>query len=243
MRKLLIQIYDIFCIFLLLAVNNNINLAVAGIVENDKEHISGFEPHNYKNILLTLDLSKTLIPELSEDIQIQLPYYTTSATINDKVCNRINILPASRVCTKIKRIILDKKAKTRLKIAAPYLVAEILNASDKVNEVEGKDFWKVQLENLRTCLITRSPTKFLKCDVIIFLMFAGSPILAEQELRWLQQHTSEEWRMNMLQESSVGDPPYRLYFDHSKSHLSSFHHSYFHPQFPSEEIENQDRRS
>ena len=33
-------------------VNNNINLAVAGIVENDKEHISGFEPHNYKNILL-----------------------------------------------------------------------------------------------------------------------------------------------------------------------------------------------
>ena len=91
-------------------------------------------------MLLTLDLSKTLIPELSEDIQIQLPYYTTSATVNDKVCNRINILPASRVCTKIKRIILDKKAKTRLKIAAPYLVAEIFNASDKVNEVEGKDF-------------------------------------------------------------------------------------------------------
>ena len=64
-------------------------------------------------------------------------------------------------------------------------------------------------------------------------MFAGSPILAEQELRWLQQHTSKEWRMNMLQESSVGDPPYRLYFDHSKYWTSTnlIHHAYSYARF------------
>jgi hypothetical protein len=231
MQRLLIQIYDILCIFLLLAINN-VHLA-AEIVGNVKEHISGFEPHNYKDILLTLDLSKALIPKLSEDFHIQLPYNTASATINNEVCSWYNFLPASSACTKIKRIFLDEKAKTRLEIAAPYLVAEILDASNIVNEVEGKDFWKVQLKNLKTCLATRSPTQFLRCDVIMFLMFAGSNILAQQEIRWLQRHTSEEWRMNMLQESSVGDPPYHVYFDHSKYWTSTnlIHHVYSYARF------------
>ena len=149
------------------------------------------------------------ITGLSQDFEVNMPYNITSELFNEKICKGINILPASKACRAIQRVIIDEKAIKRFDLSSPSLLAEVSGASLVVNEVEGAEFWKKQLESLLLCLNDRGPQKFLNCDVITFLMFAGSRILARQELAWLRAHTTLEWRSLMLQESGVGNPRLR----------------------------------
>ena len=103
----------------------------------------------------------------------------------------------------------------------------MFDASLVVNEVEGTDFWKRQLQSLKSCLNTLGPRTFLRCQVIQYLMFAGNRILAHQELNWIIQHTTLNWRIQMLRESQVGAPGFTLYSDDNiLSSTNLVHHAY-----------------
>ena len=208
------------------------NIVSSQTFNQPTSYVTGFEPEKYKNVYIREFNLLTEITGLSEAKEISMPFNTTRKEVNEEVCNKLNILSESIQCYRINQQVLDEKANVRFELAAPSLVAEMFDASLVVNEVEGTDFWKRQLESLKSCLNTLGPRTFLRCQVIQYLMFAGSRILAHQELNWIIQHTTLNWRIQMLRESQVGTPAFTLYSDDNiLSSTNLVHHAYSYARF------------
>ena len=47
------------------------------------------------------------ITGLSQDLVIDMPYNITSERVNDQICRRVDLLPASKACLAIQRVIAD----------------------------------------------------------------------------------------------------------------------------------------
>ena len=71
------------------------NIVSSQTFNQPSSYVTGFEPEKYKNVYIREFNLLTEITGLSEAKEISMPFNTTRKEVNEKVCNKLNILSES----------------------------------------------------------------------------------------------------------------------------------------------------